>query len=61
MAHRKLPLSDPKAAVRYRRDRARGPDPWLLLSVMLLVTLLVFYAAVTGALLFNGFIGSAPP
>jgi hypothetical protein len=48
----------------HRRDRQRRSEPWLLLVSLLatlIVPLVLFYAAVVGALIFNGFIGGQPP
>jgi hypothetical protein len=58
-APRQLPPSNPVAAAVGWRERSR--QGWPLLPVLLLAGLLVFFAAVIGAMLFNAFIGGGPP
>jgi hypothetical protein len=53
--------SDSEAAARAWRERAQSLEPWLLVPVILLVALLIFYAAVMGALFVDCCIGGAPP
>jgi hypothetical protein len=58
MAHWNPPQSDYSTEVSdHWRDRRS--KPWLLLVSLL--TALLFYVVVVGAVLFNGFIGGQPP